>query len=63
LSSAEVVSLLERLGVAVLTRDRVLLDDAFFHQLRVDEEEQQVAARLEPLRVAVEAWIDRAAHL
>lgn len=59
LSAGEVVSLLERLGVAVLTRDRILLDDAFFHQLRVDEEEVEVATRLEPLRAAIEAWIDR----
>jgi hypothetical protein len=53
------VSLLERLGVLVCVSDRAMLDDGFFHQLRHEEEEQQLHASLSPLSASLTAYLQR----
>lgn len=58
--SDALVHVLEALGLGVVVGGRVVLDERFFVQLRVEAEELEVYERLLPLAQAWEAWLDAA---
>lgn len=62
ISSRVLVGLAERLGLAVATGDRLMLDDTFFGQLRSEEDEGVLRTGLDPLGQALAGWIGELAN-
>jgi hypothetical protein len=58
LAAGVVVSLLERLGLAVVVGRRLVLDDGFFRQLRGDDEAALLARPIAALADALADWVE-----
>lgn len=58
LGATTFVGLLERLGLVVTVRDRLVLDDTFFHRLRDDDEGALLGTGLAALGDRLGGWLD-----
>ncbi len=58
LRAEDVVRVLQALGVAVVVRDRLLLEEGFFARLRAEPEDRELQQRMRPLVDRLLAWIE-----
>jgi hypothetical protein len=58
LRAEDLTGVLQALGVAVVVRDRLLLDEGFFARLRAEPEDRELQQRLRPLVDRLLGWIE-----